>query len=54
MLLKEGTEIFLNPFFAPFEENGKRRERVTDSEVEQIVSDLLLAIGNLVIGNYAY
>ena len=54
VLLKEGTEIFLNPFFAPFEENGKRRERVTDSEVEQIVSDLLLAIGNLVIGNYAY
>lgn len=54
MLLKVGTESFLNPFFAPFEENGERRERVTDNEIEQIVDNLLLAIGNLVIGNYAY
>ena len=54
VLLKEGTEFFLNPFFAPFEKNGKQREKVTDSEVEQIVSDLLIAIGNLVVGNYAY
>ncbi len=54
VLLKKETEFFLNPFFAPIGENGKRKEQVTDSEVERIVNDLLLAIGNIVIGNYAY
>lgn len=54
VLLKEGEEIFLNPFFAPIDEKGKQREQVTQSEVEKIVTDLLHAIGNLVIGNYGY
>lgn len=54
VLLKDGTETCLNPFFAPSDENGGRKVQVTNNEVEQIVSALLLAIGNLVVGNYAY
>ncbi len=48
------SEVVLNPFFAPIDENGRKKEKVTDNEVEKIVDDLLIAIGNLIIGNYAY
>lgn len=54
VLLKNEEEIFLNPFFAPIDSNGCKKKTVTSGEVEKIVDDLLIAIGNLVIGNYAY
>lgn len=54
VLLKTEKGIFLNPFFAPADGDGCKKEIVTNSEVEEIVDDLLIAIGNLVRGNYAY
>lgn len=54
VLLKTESGIFLNSFFAPVDDNGCKKEMVTNDEVEKIVDDLLIAIGNLVIGNYAY
>lgn len=54
VFLKEDSTIFLNPFFAPLDEDGQRKEKVTSEEVEKIVNDLLMFIGNLVIGNYGY
>lgn len=54
VLLKKDSQLFLNPFFAPKDENGNFKSEVTEAEVERIVSDLLIAIGNLVIGNYEY
>lgn len=43
----------LNPFFAP-KKNGKKVDKVEYTEVEKIVSSLVSAIGNIVIGNYEY
>lgn len=54
VLLKKDKTILLNPFFAPMEENGSRKEKVTEDEVEKIIDALLILIGNLIIGNYAY
>lgn len=54
VLLQTDSGIFLNSFFAPIDGNGNKKEVVTDDEIEKIVDDLLIEIGNLVIGNYAY
>ena len=54
VLMELDSEKFLNPFFAPFDNNGHKKDTVTKDEVEKIVDDLLFAIGNLIIGNYAY
>lgn len=54
VLLKTDSGVFLNPFFAPVDDHGCKKENATNEEVEKIVDDLLIAIGNLVIGNYAY
>lgn len=55
VLIKQpGSEKYvLNPFFAP-EKNGKRVDKVEHNDVEKIVSSLVSAIGNIVIGNYEY
>lgn len=55
VLIKQpGSEKYvLNPFFAP-EKNGKKVDKVEYNDVEKIVSSLVSAIGNIVIGNYEY
>lgn len=47
----ESNEQVLNPKFAP---KMKRAKKITEATVEEITDALLTAIGNLVIGNYAY
>lgn len=54
VLMDVNSEKVLNPFFAPIDTNGIKKTIVTSDEVEEIVDKLLIAIGNLVIGNYAY
>ncbi len=54
VLIKNENGLFLNPFFAPLGDDGCKKKSVSDIEVEKIVDDLLIAIGNLIIGNYAY
>lgn len=54
VLLQKGSEQVLNSFFVPIDNNGCKKEYVTNKEVDQIVKDLLIAIGNIVIGNYNY
>ena len=49
VLLKQDGESkpVLNPFF-----RQKRKNKYTDKDIDQIVKDLLTAIGNIVIGSY--
>lgn len=46
---KKGTDWVLNPKFL---DSGNRPEFISDSEVTTIVRELLMDIGNMVIGNY--
>ena len=54
VLLETESGQVLNAFFAPLDENGNKKTVVTENEVNEIVDALLIAIGNLVAGNYAY
>ena len=54
VLLKTEQGIYLNRFFVPEKGENETAEQVSEEDVDKIVNDLLIMIGNLVIGNYAY
>lgn len=47
------TEQVLNPFFAPIK-RGRKAKKISEKEVEKIVSNLMLVIGSIIIGNYGF
>ena len=49
----EGDQ-FLNPKFAPLDDNGSVVKTVTSKQVDEIVHALMIGIGEIVRGNYSY
>lgn len=45
---------YLNPFFAPKTEQGESVREIEEQQLEEIVKVLLLAIGEMICGNYSY
>lgn len=54
ILLKKDGSSLLNPFFAPTDENGNPKREISEDELKEITNKVMMFIGNLVIGNYAF